>query len=124
MRLSHTLAICPYYVRWVGLDRLPGVTINNMQYLFGHTDNRILLYLAFAKWRLFVDYLSGIECKAVGKVSLRKQSLYICAIANNRIRVSWSLQQFIARVTEAVFLLTTLVSLSTAQFPSKLPSSC
>ena len=83
---------------------LPRVTII-IQYLFGHTDNRILLYLAFRTinrtvvW-VFVDYhgqLLVIECKAVAKVSLRKQSLYIRA-SHQSHQFCWSLQQFIARV--------------------------
>ena len=74
-------------------------------YLFGHTDIRILLYLAFRTknrkvvW-VFVDYhgqLLVIECKAVAKVSLRKQSSYICTSQQSH-QFSWSLQQFIARV--------------------------
>ena len=44
--MAHTLNLAP------DRQRLPHVTIN-IQYLFGHTTNSILLYFAFAKWISF-----------------------------------------------------------------------
>ena len=77
--MAHTLNLAPDRQRYRMLLLIFSTYLVTLLTVFYYT-------LRSQSGQVFVDYLPVIECKAVGKVSLRKQILYICTQCNSSSR--------------------------------------